>query len=178
MSASDSRTATLKLLQAFRKLPFQAVPLAQPLQEEHLIRGLLQRPDNQIQSLRLYRYQDDRNGSLTKVVVQLGSRIEGHVKLVHGGFLALLIDDVLGYGVETLASRTSQNQWHHAVTANLQIDFRQVVPADEGHALVFYIRPTETAHRKSGFQLWITNTEHDVLYCQATSLQVIPSSKL
>ena len=100
---------------------------------------------------------------------KLGRALDGHPGVVHGGVLALLIDDVLGFGYEALGI-----PW--AVTANLTVDYRSGVPA--GSAIRIFAFLVERKGRKLVWKVKVVSPDADeddaVLYCEASSVYVIP----
>jgi acyl-coenzyme A thioesterase PaaI-like protein len=104
--------------------------------------------------------------AVVKAYIQLGSNLDGHPGIVHGGILALLLDDVLGYAYETLDIPM-------AVTANLSVDFRMAVPAGSTVQVQVYLISWQ--ERKLSWKVHLmAQTDPTVLYCEATSLYVIP----
>jgi acyl-coenzyme A thioesterase PaaI-like protein len=134
-------------------------------------------------------------------VVTFGSNLDGHTEIVHGGILALMIDDVLGFGYNAIllqefelsmenSSQTSSSIPETfdpnvvAVTANLNIDFRAPVPANTTVIVEATLVPTnheqERRRQKNKFHWNITVKSLDYIttYCQASSLYVIPKKQL
>jgi uncharacterized protein (TIGR00369 family) len=117
---------------------------------------------------------DDNNSNSSSAVVvtaivQLGHRLDGHTGIVHGGILALLVDDVLGFGYEALPD----NSVSMAVTANLNINYVRPVPAGSTIRIVATLQSREG--RKLFWQVKV-HSAHDpeCVYCMATSLFIIP----
>lgn len=58
----------------------------------------------------------------TIVLVSLGDGLNGHSRIVHGGFSAMLVDETCG-----LANMNHDDR--HTFTANLSVDYRKPIPA-------------------------------------------------
>jgi acyl-coenzyme A thioesterase PaaI-like protein len=142
-------------------------------------------------------------GADVVAVVTLGSNLDGHNNIVHGGVLALVIDDVLGFGYFAvllqedeelrLGKNTSINDGTTAeafrsnviaVTANLNINYRAPVPSNSTvvveATLVRNVESAETRREKNKFH-WnveVVSLDCATTYCQATSLYVIPKKQL
>jgi uncharacterized protein (TIGR00369 family) len=99
-------------------------------------------------------------------VVQIGASLDGHEGVVHGGILALLIDDVLGFGYEALGDVPM------AVTANLNINYIAPVPANTTVLVVADLLRREG--RKLYWEVRVVSTDRKTLFCNATSLFIIP----
>ena len=132
--------------------------------DSHVIYGALL-SDNLVERYDAYRHLNDR--TRVTAVVQLGRGVDGHPGVVHGGVLALLMDDVLGFGYEALGDVPM------AVTANLNINYLQAVPA--GACLLVQA----SLQRREGRKLYwhvrvVSSDDESVVFCEATSLFVIP----
>jgi acyl-coenzyme A thioesterase PaaI-like protein len=125
-------------------------------------------------------------------IVTVGSNLDGHFRVVHGGVIALIIDDVLGFGYfaillneqESLQDRKHDNQKDYpdviAVTANLNINYRTPVPS----GTTFIVEATlvsdkserERRPKKNKFHwdVQVLSPDRNVTYCHASSLYVIP----
>ena len=108
-------------------------------------------------------------------VVRLGTAVDGHAGVVHGGILALLMDDVLGFAYEAV----DDPKVPHAVTANLNINYKAPVPA--GSAVHIRAILVERQERKMIWNVTVvsppspySDNQLDVIYCEATSVFVIP----
>jgi acyl-coenzyme A thioesterase PaaI-like protein len=102
-------------------------------------------------------------------IVKLGDAADGHAGVVHGGILALLIDDVLGFAYEALEG---DDQVALAATANLNINYRSPVPTSSKiHILVHLVERTE---RKLIWKVTVVSPDHEQLYCEGSSVYVIP----
>ena len=130
--------------------------------------------DNLVEEYHAYRNRHDQS---VTAVVKLGHGVDGHPGVVHGGILALLMDDVLGFGYEALGDVPL------AVTANLNINYLQSVPAGarifvkaqlqqrEGRKLYWKVRVVSSSAATENEEEEDPST---VVYCEATSLFIIP----
>lgn len=99
-------------------------------------------------------------------LVRVGTRVDGHAGIVHGGILAMLVDDVLGYGFYSVG-------WPAAFTANLSVDYRAPVPAQT--ILRLECRLEKYERRKLYWRVRVTDAHRrDKVYVEATCLFVIP----
>lgn len=86
---------------------------------------------------------------------------------MHGGILALLVDDVLGFSYEALGNVKM------AVTANLNVDYRQPVPADTTISIQTFL--VERTKRKLVWKAKVVDAYDDsLIYCEVSSVFVIP----
>jgi uncharacterized protein (TIGR00369 family) len=132
--------------------------------ESHVIYGALL-SDNLVESYHAYRHLNDR--TRVTAVVQLGRGVDGHPGVVHGGVLALLMDDVLGFGYEALGDVPM------AVTANLNINYLQAVPA--GACVLIRASLQQREGRKLYWKMQVVSSDDEsVIFCEATSLFIIP----
>jgi acyl-coenzyme A thioesterase PaaI-like protein len=116
--------------------------------------------------------------ALVEAVVQFGHGVDGHPGVVHGGILALVVDDVLGF-----AYSVADPSVEVAVTANLNMNYRLPVPSGSrvlvrawllerfDRKLVFSCRVVEEFDRDSDGRQGVRQ-----VYCDATSVYVIPRS--
>jgi acyl-coenzyme A thioesterase PaaI-like protein len=165
---------------------YQLMPLPSRAQlDSHAVFGLLcrSRGGSLINTYRVYKlvwpthstttatnsYDDQSNTSplpTVTAVVEFGTCLDGHPGTVHGGILALMMDDVLGFAHEAL-------QVPLAVTANLNIDYRSSVQAGSTVYINAYLSGREG--RKLYWNVDMVSTDDpSVLYCEASSLYVIP----
>lgn len=105
------------------------------------------------------------DAELVLAVVQLGHNLNGHEGVVHGGILALLLDDAMGFAYEALGVEK-------AVTASLKVDYR--APVSAGSTLVLKVHLSSREGRKLYFEAQITSPDGEVLYAEASSLYVVP----
>lgn len=112
-------------------------------------------------------YKNVREQSV-RADIEIGCGLNGHPSIVHGGILALLMDDTLGFGFDSLGIEA-------AVTANLNIDYVQPVPEQCHIHIVAHLD-----HREGRKLYWTVQVldarDHTMVYCNATSLFIIPRS--
>jgi acyl-coenzyme A thioesterase PaaI-like protein len=172
-SLSQKEQSALKDLADNPKYIAMQVP-DRGLESSHVIFGQLLK-ENLIESYTVYKLLSEvtsqttsrGNGVVLVAAVKLGTDLDGHPNVVHGGILALLIDDILGFGYEAL-------QVPHAVTANLNVNYRASVPG--GAHILVTATLTERKERKLVWSVRVESLDKDVLYCEATSVYVIPKS--
>jgi acyl-coenzyme A thioesterase PaaI-like protein len=143
-----------------------------PLVPTHAVVSLLHHGN--IQSWQVFRNTNPASDDdeILLSVVELGTNLDGHVGVVHGGILALLMDDALGLAVmEGL-------RVPFAVTANLNIDYRHSVPS--GSTICIRCKLVERKERKLVWKVLVESYEaggeskEPTLYCEAISVFVIP----
>jgi acyl-coenzyme A thioesterase PaaI-like protein len=110
-----------------------------------------------------------------RAVVELGGKLNGHPGVIHDGILAMLIDDVLGFGFRAAGINM-------AMTANLNINYLSPVPANSTILIDAHLVRREG--RKLYWKVVVTNNNAaaaddppgstTVVYCNATSLYIIP----
>ena len=132
-------------------------------------------------------------------IISFGCDLNGHQNIVHGGILALLIDDVLGFGYFAILLQEYESRMHRnndsepvdsfdphvvAVTANLNINYRAPVPAGSTvvveASIVSDDESTKRRRDKHKFH-WnakVMSLDRATTFCQATSLYVIPKRQL
>ena len=135
-------------------------------------------------------------------IVTVGSDLDGHNKIVHGGIIALVIDDVLGFGylavlLQEAELRSEKNRNNSngtitntflpdvvAVTANLNVNYRAPVPSNTTIIVEAKLMPNEgsvESRREKHKFYWnvkVVSPDRGTTYCQATSLYVIPKQQL
>lgn len=67
----------------------------------------------------------DANEKVAYLVIELGPRVCGHAKVVHGGLLGAICDETYGALIYSL-KHVKVIGPHPAVTANLNINYRKV----------------------------------------------------
>jgi uncharacterized protein (TIGR00369 family) len=155
---------TVDQLQDARHFAYIPVPQS-VLESSHIIYGQLLQ-DDLVESYRVYRkLHRTENDPVVVGAVQLGTSLNGHEGVVHGGILALLLDDILGFGFYAL-------EIPYAVTANLNINYRRPVP--EGSTVRIYAYLQQQEGRKLRWQVEMKSPDGKITYCDATSLFVIP----
>mmetsp|Transcript_22712 Transcript_22712/g.37583 ORF Transcript_22712/g.37583 Transcript_22712/m.37583 type:complete len:243 (+) Transcript_22712:90-818(+) len=134
----------------------------------HVIFGQLLR-DGLIEAYDVYKRVDDRVGEVAPEIVlcdiRLGDKLDGHIGSVHGGVLALIFDDAMGFAFDAMGIEM-------AYTANLNIDYRAPVPANS--RVLIRVRVSKQEGRKLYFSAQLTSLDSTVLYGEATSLYIIP----
>ena len=137
-------------------------------------------------------------------IVTFGSDLDGHKNIVHGGILALIIDDVLGFGYFAILLREYEGRMQRnshsnndkgmpevtfdpnvvAVTANLNINYRAPVPTNSTvvvEASIMLNDESAETRRESNKFYWnvkAVSLDRTTTYCQGTSLYVIPKRQL
>lgn len=117
----------------------------------------------------------DNNNKLTQnevlqVNIKLGTHLNGHPKIIHGGIIALLFDEAMGWA-RVVLTNNSHNVY---VTANLNIDYRSPLKQDSEVLLrVFYVEGNEAKVRFRGV---LENS--DGVFAEAGGLFVRVRSKL
>jgi acyl-coenzyme A thioesterase PaaI-like protein len=109
--------------------------------------------------------RDMGNEDIVIGLVTFGSHLNGHPSLVHGGILSLVFDDICGFAYEAVGVK-------HAVTANLNVDFRAPVPAGSQVRLAVQLKAREG--RKLYWTAQMTSLDQETLYAEASSLYIIP----
>ena len=145
------------------------------LEQSHVVFGTLLQ-DDLVSRYSVYRRvhhnkQEEESFPRELVVadVKFGSRVNGHEGIVHGGILALLLDDLMGYAFYAMGIRM-------AFTANLNVDYRQPVP--ENTQVIMRVGLQERQDRKLYFVAQITSPDGHVLYVEATSLYIVPRNAM
>ncbi len=98
------------------------------------------------------------------VAIKLGTRLNGHGGVVHGGIISLLLDSSMGFAYVGLLEDSKEI----AVTAKLKIDFR--APLNEGSEAVIRVYLDRIEGRKIFFSAVLENKDGSVVYAQARSL--------
>mmetsp|Transcript_9066 Transcript_9066/g.17091 ORF Transcript_9066/g.17091 Transcript_9066/m.17091 type:complete len:339 (-) Transcript_9066:174-1190(-) len=105
--------------------------------------------------------------------VRIGESLNGHVGIVHGGIISLILDDTLGWGCEAMRlssidNSEMQDDFSLVVTANLTVNYRKPLPA--GSNFVVRVRHEKTEGRKIYFTARIESYDGETLYAEASSL--------
>lgn len=149
-------------------------PPLRMLEDSHAV-GQMLRPD-MIEQYEIYKRLDsaatslnDPNASANIVTAMLkfGDSLDGHPGVVHGGILALVLDDIFGFSYEAIGVPM-------AVTANLNLDYRAPLPA--GSNVLIQVQLDRRDNRKLFFKAEITSLNGDIVYTEATCLYIIPRS--
>lgn len=140
----------------------------------HAIFGNLLQP-NLLEQYHVYKRQcnhldnkehdDEHSNEIVLAVIKLGDNLDGHEGVVHGGIIALLLDDTMGFAYEAMGIVK-------AVTASLKVDYRMPVLA--GSMLLIKVRLSSRQGRKLYFEAQVTSPDEKVLYAEATSLYIVP----
>jgi acyl-coenzyme A thioesterase PaaI-like protein len=102
------------------------------------------------------------------IVVHLGRSLCGHDKIVHGGMLAVLLDEALAcVALPALPFKTG-------FTANLNIDYRLPVKADQW--VVLRGKLVQQEGRKAWVEGWIESADGEHKFTEAKSLYISPKA--
>lgn len=120
--------------------------------------------------------QSPSTRELTVVDLKLGSRLNGHGGIVHGGIISLLFDEAMGWAYECLEEQDDRNEDSSttAVTANLTVDFR--APFLEDSEAVVRVYHDETNGRKIYFSATLESKDGSVVFAEAKSLFILVRS--
>jgi acyl-coenzyme A thioesterase PaaI-like protein len=110
--------------------------------------------------------QPDRKNEIAVVDLKLGTRLNGHSSIVHGGIISLLVDTALGFAYHICLHEDKDN--NIAVTANLKMNFR--APFREGSEAVIRVYLDKIEGRKIFFSAVLESKDGSVVYTDATSL--------
>jgi len=113
---------------------------------------------------------------LTVVDLRIGSRLNGHGGVVHGGIISLLFDEAMGWAYECLQEEDDKDSTSTvmAVTANLTVDFR--APFMENSEAMIRVYHDETIGRKIYFSATLESNNGSVIFAEAKSLFVVVKS--
>lgn len=100
------------------------------------------------------------------VDVKIGTRLNAHVGIVHGGIISLLFDTSLGYACANLIKGYQVDAI--ALTANLKVDFRAPFPEKSGAVIRVYLDKVERS--KLFLSAVLQNWTGSVTYAEAASL--------
>lgn len=144
---------------------YELMVISRSLAEGHAIFGTLL-GEGMIERYDVYkRPKGSTNPNVVVAHVKLGNQIDGHPGVVHGGILALILDDFLGFGFEALGAKM-------AVTANLNIDYR--APVFAGTEARIQAQLDRQEGRKLYWKVQMTDMNGETLYAECTSLYIIP----
>lgn len=96
-------------------------------------------------------YFNKHDGSEMVQIMYVGTDVSGHPGIVHGGFIATMLDE----GLARCAFPAMQNKV--GVTANLQINYRK--PTMAGQFLVLRAKTTKVEGRKAWAEGWLESLE-------------------
>jgi acyl-coenzyme A thioesterase PaaI-like protein len=109
---------------------------------------------------------------LTVVDLKLGSRLNGHGGIAHGGIISLLFDEAMGWAYECLQEDSNiDSSAFTAVTANLTVDFR--APFMECSEAILRVYHDETNGRKIYFSASLESLDGSILFAEAKSLFIL-----
>lgn len=140
-----------------------------PLMESNLIErfNIYKRINKTITSEQLEEQQQFNGHEEVMVVdVKIGSRLNAHVGIVHGGIISLLFDTSLGYACANLIKGYAKDAI--ALTANLKVDFRAPFPEKSAAVLRVYLDKVERS--KLFLSAVLQDTDGSVTYAEAASL--------
>lgn len=143
----------------------ELVPIPDRAKESsHVIFGLLLGKDL-VEQYDVYKVVGHGSDELILARVALGKNLDGHTGVIHGGILALLLDDLMGFAFHVMGIPT-------AFTANLTIDYRTPVMANT-HVVV-RVKCERHEGRKLYFVAQVMSPDQTILYVEARSLYIIP----
>lgn len=108
---------------------------------------------------------DDDNGALM-AFYHVGRKLSGHPKLVHGGLLAVLLDECMG------KASFSKLVGKIAVTAKLEISYQSPVYVEK--VIVIEAEVTEVQGRKAWVSATVRDSSSETLLVKATGLFIEP----
>ena len=102
---------------------------------------------------------------IVTALVHFGDSLDGHPGIVHGGILALALDDIFGFSFHAIGVPM-------AFTANLSLDYRTSLPADSSVLIHVFLKKRE--NRKLYFKADVTSLDGEVLYTESSCLYIVP----
>jgi acyl-coenzyme A thioesterase PaaI-like protein len=112
------------------------------------------------------------NEEVIQVEIKLGSRLNGHPSIIHGGIISLLFDEAMGWARGVLLP----DKMVMYVTANLSVDYRAPLSADSEVVLRVFRDGGDEVKMK--FRGVLESFEGKIVYAEATGLFVRVKSKL
>jgi len=119
--------------------------------------------------------------TIVTALIRIGDALDGHVGIVHGGIIALLVDDLFGFAFDALGIP-------FAVTANLNIDYCAPLPSNTN--VVVHIQLVKQENRKLFFEASVLSVPKElsdldnhspsslsddvICYSKSTCLYIIP----
>lgn len=141
-----------------------------PLMESNLIErfNIYKRINNTSITPEQIEEQSQFNGheEVMAVDVKIGTRLNAHVGIVHGGIISLLFDTSLGYACANLIKGYAKDAI--ALTANLKVDFRAPFSEKSGAVIRVYLDKVERS--KLFLSAVLQNMDGSVTYAEAASL--------
>lgn len=122
--------------------PWEKIP--QEIKQHNLTAGTLSGPDMVVVPPYVF---TEKGGKSMTMIMYVGTHLSGHPGIVHGGFLATMMDE----GLARCAFPAMPNKV--GVTANLSLDYR--APTMAGQFLVLKARTIRTEGRKAWAEGWI-----------------------
>jgi len=114
---------------------------------------------------------DDQNEQEVVVAdIFLGTRVNGHKGIVHGGIAALLFDDVFGFAYYSVMHK-EYGAMRMGFTANLNVNYR--TPLEEKTHVVMRVYLTKIERRKLFFKARLESIDGEILYSEASSLFIM-----
>lgn len=115
----------------------------------------------------------DSNAGRARVgcVMELGEELNGHVNLIHGGFTATLIDDLLGSCAFLERDAQGLPKDARVFTANLNVNYRRPM-----HDKTSYYAEAETERFEKGKKIFMKAAIYDAegaICADATSLYIV-----
>lgn len=108
----------------------------------------------------LWKSPSEGDSRETLILASLGNGLNGHAKIIHGGFTAMLIDEAFGFA----------NMLHndkHTFTANLNVNYRKPIPAPS--IVLCRTRIVNVLGRKRQLVCTVEGPER-VVYAEASAL--------
>jgi len=119
--------------------------------------------------------EQQEKSEVLSVDIKVGTRLNAHVGIVHGGIISLLFDTSLGYApIAYLGEKYNRDLV--ALTANLKVDFQ--APFKEGSSAiirVFFDRLE--GKKKLYFSAILEDADKSVVYAEASSLFILVDPK-
>jgi len=117
--------------------------------------------------------KDDDHDASTIVtgLLTFGTLLDGHPGIVHGGVLALILDETIGFAYEALGI------WG-AFTAHLSVNYKAPVPAGSSGLVHVQLKKEATTERKLYFEAVITSLDGTMVYTEASCLYIVPRQRL
>jgi len=104
--------------------------------------------------------------------IRIGKDLNGHVGIVHGGIISLMIDDTFGWGYQAMGLAQGKSYGDEdfpiVVTANLSVNYRAPLPAESN--VVIRVRHDNTDGRKIYMSARMESYDGSILYSEATAL--------